>query len=235
MACRLTDDGKTRVQITRSYYGGDFGEKHRFFAELPPEERNRYFQEAVSGVAQGARAVGDLTTDFDHYPGVEKFTVEITHYCVVDGKNMYFNLPFVPSLMPPAGGPPSLPLFIDGAMDNTVRTEIALAPQFQHLVITPAPGQPPCPTAAKARRSPRPTPRGSGHQLRIQTTPSIVAPGNYPAMLKLESTLSKKSSRVFLLSNKECRPLCCAPGGRHFLLGWRATNRHDTGLSKFPP
>ena len=196
----LTDDGKTRVQITRSYYGGDFGEKHRFFAELPPEERNRYFQEAVSGVAQGARAVGDLTTDFDHYPGVEKFTVEITHYCVVDGKNMYFNLPFVPSLMPPAADHRSLPLFIDGTLDNTVRTEIALAPRFRRLVITPPPGQLTMPDGSESALITETNTTGEAViSYEFKTTPSIVNPGNYPAMLKLESTLSKKSSRVFLL------------------------------------
>ena len=36
----------------------------------------------------------------------------------------------------------------------------------------------------------------------FKLTPAIVNPGNYPAMLKLESSLSKKSSRVFLLEGE---------------------------------
>jgi hypothetical protein len=131
---------------------------------------------------------------------VEKFTVEITHYCVVDGKNMYFNLPFVPSLMPPAADHRSLPLFIDGTLDNTVRTEIALAPQFRHLVITPAPGQLTMPDGSESALITETNTAGEAViSYEFKTTPSIVNPGNYPAMLKLESTLSKKSSRVFLL------------------------------------
>ncbi len=198
----LTDDGRARVQITHSYYGGDFGDKHRYFAELPPEERNRYFQEAVSGVAQGARAVGDLVTHFDTYPGTEQFTVEINHYTVVDGQNMYFNLPFVPTITAPGADHRALPLFINSAMDNTVRTEITLAPEFQHLVINPPPGQLTMPGGAESASITETNPAGQvivTHE--FKTTPALVSPADYQSMLKLESTLSKKSSRVFLLEH----------------------------------
>jgi len=200
---KLTDDGQARVQITRSYYGGDFDEKHRYFAELPPEERNRYFQEAVSGVAQGARAVGDLVTRFDTHPGIEQFTVEINHYTVVDGQNMYFNLPFVPTITPPGADYRALPLFINSSMDNTVRTEITLAPKFQHLVISPPPGQLTMPGGGESAWITETNPTGQviiTHE--FKTTPSLVSPLDYAAMVKLESNLSKKSSRVFLLEHE---------------------------------
>jgi transglutaminase-like putative cysteine protease len=199
----LTDDGQARIQITRSYYGGDFGEKHHYFAELPPEERNRYFQEAVSGVAQGAQAVGDLVTRFDAYPGIEQFTVAINHYTVVDGKNMYFNLPFVPTISAPGADHRTLPIYINSTMDNTVRTEINLAPEFQHLVISPPPGQLTMPGGGESAWITETNPAGQVIvSYEFKTTPSLVSPQDYPAMLKLESTLSKKSSRVFLLERE---------------------------------
>ncbi len=199
----LDNSGKTRVEIARYYYGGDFGEKHHFFAELPPEERNRYFQEAVSDVAQGAQPVGGLTTDFTQYPGVEKFTVDINHYCVVDGKNMYFNLPFIPSILPPGADQRALPLFIDGAMDNTTRTEITLAPNFPHPVITPPPGELTTPDGSETAIITETNTAGKYVLTdEFKLAPSIVNPTNYPAMLKLETTLSKKSSRVFLLESE---------------------------------
>jgi hypothetical protein len=199
----LKDDGTTRLQITRYYYGGDYGQKHHYFAELPPEERRRYFQEAVSAVAQGARPVGDLTTDFNSYPGVEKFTVDIDHYCVVDGKNMYFNLPFVPSLSAPGADQRALPLFINDEMDNTTTTEITLAPQFKHLIINPSPEELRLPNGGESATV---TETNSAGELVIthefRTSPAIVSPQDYPSMLKLETTLSKKSSRVFLLDSE---------------------------------
>jgi len=199
----LTDDGHAQIQITRSYYGGDFGAKHRYFAELPPEERNRYFQEAVSGVAQGAQAAGDLVTRFDTYPGVEQFTVDINHYTVVDGQNMYFNLPFVPYITAPGADHRALPLFINSTLDNSVRTEIALAPKFQHLVINPPVGRLTMPGGGESATVTATNTNGQvALNYEFKTTPAIINPVDYPAMLKLESTLSKKSSRVFLLDRE---------------------------------
>ena len=104
---------------------------------MPPEERKRYFQETVSGVAQGAQAVGDLTTRFDTYPGVEQFTADVDNYSVVDGNYFYFDLPFNPSLMPAGADRRALPLFISRSSDRAVRTEIELPPGFRHVVMAP--------------------------------------------------------------------------------------------------
>src|SRR5207344_2191336 len=106
----LADNGKTRVGISRQYYGGNYNSKNRYFSELPPEERKRYHQEIVSDVAQGARPIGDLTTTFNTYPGVEQFTVEVDHFSVVDNRYSYFDLPFTPSLFPPGADTRTLPL-----------------------------------------------------------------------------------------------------------------------------
>src|SRR5207249_8977914 len=111
--------------------------KNRYFSELPPEERKRYHQEIVSDVAQGARPVGDLTTTFGTYPGVEQFTVEVDHFSVVDGRYSYFDLPFTPSLFPPGADARTLPLFISQQNERKVRTEINLPPGFQQVAIAP--------------------------------------------------------------------------------------------------
>ncbi len=57
----LSDSGKARITVSKSYYGTIYNAKHRYFSELPPEERKRYHQEIVSDVAQGAgrRGFGD--------------------------------------------------------------------------------------------------------------------------------------------------------------------------------
>ncbi len=57
-ALLLDDTGRTLLQVSRWYYGGSYSDRNKYFSELPPEERKRYFQEAVSAVAQGARAGG---------------------------------------------------------------------------------------------------------------------------------------------------------------------------------
>jgi transglutaminase-like putative cysteine protease len=198
----LTDTGKTRLQVARHYFGAGFNGKNRYFSELPPEERRRYFQETVSSVAQGARPIGELITQFDAYPGLEQFTVEMDKYAVVDGKYLYFDLPFTPSLFPVGADRRILPFFIPHRSVLTIHTEIELPPAFAQQVIAPQ---------GEDLRAP-----GGGGQARItladasgkcslthefETAPAIIDPKDYPALLNLESLLGRKSSKVFLLEH----------------------------------
>lgn len=196
----LGNDGKTRVGITRSYYGGNFNSKHRYFSELPPEERRRYFQELVSGVAQGARPIGDLTTKFESYPGTEQYTVEVDNYSVVDGRYSYFDLPFTPSLFPGGADHRTLPLFISRRSEYTIRTEIELPSKFRQVAIAPKTESLEAPDGsgnAKITSTDTGGKRIITHE--FETSPAIVSAKDYPEMLKVESTLGKKSSKTFLL------------------------------------
>lgn len=94
---RVEIDAEGEALITRevTYYGEAFGQKNRFFEELPPEERNRFFQESVAAVSQSARAERELITEFAEYPGREAFTVRVPRYAVVDLPFLYGSLPGV--------------------------------------------------------------------------------------------------------------------------------------------
>ena len=200
----ISDSGKTRVGVTRHYYGQFYDYKNRYFSELPPEERRRYYQELVSGVAQGARPEGDLVTHFDTYPGLEQFAVEVDNYSVVDGKYLYFDLPFTPSLISVGADRRSLPLYIPRRSENTIRTEIDLPEGFRHPVIAPKSETLDAPDGGGSARI---TSRQKADKwvitYQFQTDPAVIAPDDYPAMLKLESALERKSSKVFLFSSAE--------------------------------
>lgn len=198
----LDNSGRTLLNISRWYYGENFNERHRFFASLRPEQRNRYFQEAVSQVAQGARALGPLTTDFDTYPGHEQFMVAIDDYGVPTGKYFYFDLPFTPSLIGPGTDQRTLPLYISQGSKNIVRTEVDLPSGFDRVLVAP--------------RSANYTVAGSENALvqvkntfnnyvvtdEFQTEPAIISPEAYQTMLRVESDLNRTSSKVFLLEKK---------------------------------
>jgi hypothetical protein len=192
--------GRTRVSVTRRFYGADYNEKNRYFSELPPEERRRYFQETVSGLAQGARAVGDLTTRFDTYPGLEQFTADVDNYSVLDGNYFYFDLPFNPSLFPAGADRRALPLFISRPSDYAVRTEIDLPPGFRHVVMAPGSETLDAPDGSGKAEI---TSTDSGGKWAIthefKTAPAIIPPLDYAALLKVESVLGQKSGKVFLL------------------------------------
>jgi transglutaminase-like putative cysteine protease len=192
--------GKTRVRVARRYYGANYNAKNRYFSELPPEERRRYFQELVSDVAQGARAVGDLTTRFDTYPGLETFTADVDNYSVMDGNYFYFDLPFTPSLLPVASDRRALPLYISRGSDSIVRTEIDLPPGFRRVVMAPGSetlNEPDGGGVAEIHSEETAGKWTITHK--FKTAPAIIAPKDYAALLKVESELGRKSSKAFLL------------------------------------
>jgi transglutaminase-like putative cysteine protease len=196
----LNDAGKTQVGISRHYFGTEYNMKKRFFSELPPEERRRYFQEIVSGVSQGAQPMGDLTTQFDTYPGTEQFSVQVDNYAVVDGKYLYFDLPFTPSLLPVGSDHRVLPLFISGHNESTVRTEIQLPPNYKQVVIAPGGTELKAPDGGGVAKTVAKNEAGKfvlTHD--FETYPAIIDPKDYAQLLKIESALGQKASRVFLL------------------------------------
>jgi transglutaminase-like putative cysteine protease len=200
-ALMLDDNGRTLIEVSRWYYGENFNEKNRYFSELPPEERNRYFQGAVSGMAQGARAVGDLTTAFDTYPGLEQFSVIIDNYGNADGKFFYFNLPSAPPLMAAGADQRALPLLVSQGNKNTIHVAVDLPPDFPKVLIAPK-SENLAAGAETARLTTQDTPSGCIITDEFETAPAIVSPDGYQAMLKVESALDRKSSRVFLLEQK---------------------------------
>ena len=198
-AIALTKDGQARISVTRRYFGPNFDGQNRYFSELPPEERRRYYQELVSAVAQGARPAGDLITKFDTYPGLEQFTVTVDHYAVADGKYLYFDLPFVPSLFPVGADTRVLPLFIDYGSQSRITTEITLPPEFRKLVIAPRGGKLNAAGGGAARVSIATADGKCRLTHEMETTPTIVAPADYSKLLQAESALREKSARAFLL------------------------------------
>jgi len=199
----LDRDGRTRIGVLRLYYGGDYNGKHRFFAELTPEERKRYFQETVSGVAQGARPVGDLTTAFDTYPGREQFSVIVDNYGVAAGQYLYFDLPFTPSLIPVGAGQRALPLLISHGGKNRVRTEIELPAEFRRMVIAPRSEDFTVAGTEQAHLAAEKTYSGFVVTDEFETAPAIIGPGDYQLLRKVESALSRKSAKEILLEEKK--------------------------------
>ncbi|HEX3626611.1 MAG TPA: DUF3857 domain-containing protein [Verrucomicrobiae bacterium] len=199
----LDKDGKAQIEISRWFYGQTYNDNHEFFAELPPEERNHYFQEAVSRVAQGARPVSDLTTKFDTYPGLEKFTVQLDNFAVADGKYYYFNLPFNGSLFDGLADHRALPYFVPEADENDFRGEIELPDGYRESGITPKNEKLVAPGGSEARV----TESNEGSKCvvtqQFDLKPGIIKPRDYADLLNIQSALGQKSATTFLLERDD--------------------------------
>jgi transglutaminase-like putative cysteine protease len=198
----LSENGKARMTISMRYYGQLFNARRQYFAELPPEERKRYFQGAVSRVAQGARAVGDLTTKFDSYPGLEQFTVDLDDYGVVDGKYLYLNLPFAPYFIDAATDQRSLPLYISDRQDRTVHAEIQLPPGYVQTDILPK-TQTFSAGGSQIHITQTSTPGKCVVTDEYRAAPAIINPDDYLKLVSIQSELGEKSSTTFLLERKQ--------------------------------
>ena len=156
----------------------------------------------MSKVAQGARPVGDLKTDFGAYPGIERFTVDIDHYAVVDGRYLYLDLPYSLNLYPTFTDRHTLPLFIKDDRLETIRAEIGLPAEFRHVVIAPRSQNLTAPDGAGGVRVSAGVSGGAWSVTQeLSAMPSVVAPQDYGALLSIESVLENKSSRLLLLEH----------------------------------
>ena len=153
-------------------------------------------------MAQGAQPIGDLTTKFDSYPGSEQFTVEVDHYAVVDGRYAYLDLPYTPSLFSLGADSRTLPLYVPHGHRQTVTTRLDLPKGFQRVAIAPDNESLDAPDGAGRARIT--STEQDGQRLIIhemETAPAIVPAVNYPALLKLESTLGRKAAKTVLLES----------------------------------
>jgi hypothetical protein len=198
------NDGRMKMDVARHYFGNEFNEKNKYFSELRPEEKKRYYQELISGIGQGAKPIGDLTAQFDTYPGTEKFTVALDNYAVVDGKYLYFNLPFSPSLVKlPGGDQRTLPLMLSHEGTTSVHAEINLPLGFRDVLIAPRSESLDAPSGGGKVRVTSAAETGKYVLTdESETSPAVISPQDYPAMVKVESTLENKSSKVFLLEKE---------------------------------
>jgi transglutaminase-like putative cysteine protease len=198
-AISISDDGGARLGIATRYYGEGYNEEKRYLSELPPEERQRYFQETVSGLSQGARPVGGLTSDFDDYPGLESYTVEVDNFAVADGEYLYFDLPFTPSLFHVGADRRTLPYYIPRRVDDAIHISIELPAAFRRLIIVPKSETLDVPGGGRALVTEKATAGGCDITYALEAEPAIIEPGDYAALVEVESALGQRSSRTLLL------------------------------------
>lgn len=201
-AVSLDKDGKAKIEISRWYYGQSYNDNNEYFSELPPEEREHYFQEAVTRVAQGARPVGDLTTKFNAYPGLERFTVKMDNFAVADGKYFYFNLPFTASLFDGLPDHRALPFFVPEADENDFRAEIQLPDGYRESGIAPKNVKLVAPGGSEARVTQTENDGKCVVTEQFDMAPSIIKPKEYSDLLNIQSALGQKSATTFLLEQE---------------------------------
>jgi hypothetical protein len=188
------------LTVATSSYGQLYNAKKRYFSELTPEDRQRYFQGLVAAVAQGARPVGELSTSFEGYPGVVKYTVEVDDFAVVDGDYLYFNLPYAPALFRLNSDSRTLPYFISGRTLDEARISITVPSTYGDVEIAPSGWTTELPDGGGKIAIIEQSGQGSFQVVSsLDAEPAIVEPKDYAELLKLESSLENRAAWAVLL------------------------------------
>jgi transglutaminase-like putative cysteine protease len=209
----LTPEGNARIAVTRKNYGEWFAARHKMFDEMPPEERNRFYQEMVAEIAQAAVADSNLVTNFDSYPGTESYSVQVDKYAVRDGDYLYFELPR--SLSHPFGlrsDTHENPFYQGGDQSLRITTIIELPKGFSNVVLAPGQKEWKLPAnggTARVRVVAQPSSAGSDgptiltftHE--VDLNPFILESANYGDLLEIEKQLTHAEARTVLVAQKK--------------------------------
>lgn len=199
---QVRDDGSAHLTRTVRYYGNAYGSKHRYFAELPPEERQRYRQRVVSEISQTAEVDGDLETDFASYPGVEKIAVNIGRFAVRDGDYLYFTLPAsLKGLLGLRSDERVNPLYRAGYSESLTTLRIELPEAFRRVVISPGNKRFELPAEGGVVQTTqaRPEPGVMEIEYVVRLAPAVIPADDYDALLEIERALSHEEARTVLL------------------------------------
>lgn len=138
-AITLAEDGSARIERSETFYGNAYGRYRKHFAEMPPEERRRWHQEAVARISQAAVSAGELQTGFDSYPGTLSYAVTVPTFAVRDGENLYFELPdSLHNFLRMRGDTRVNPLYIASPVDQTLRFTLTGPESFRNARLLPS-------------------------------------------------------------------------------------------------
>ncbi len=203
----VAENGDATLTVTNWFHGSACTDFRRQYAELPPEERSRDFQELVGRVSQAAEPVGELVTDLDAYPGLLTFTVRAPRYAVRAGNTLTVQLPEAGA--PVVGLRADLrvaPLHVPDFDDAIWRCRVVLPPQTLRVAMAPPDAAWDLPaglgrldaTTTQGRLA-----DGSGcSEVRIERVlriePTVVPPELYPALLEMNRRLQHPQMRSVL-------------------------------------
>ena len=127
---KVAENGDAVLTVKNLLRGNDYGKMKKFFAELTPEKKRRYYQELVGGFSRAAEAEGELTSDFSGYPGLVQFAMKIPDYAVPAGEYLYFFRPAADPVFKLSSDARVNPLYLNKRRRRTNEVIVELPPGF---------------------------------------------------------------------------------------------------------
>ncbi|MGQ9663009.1 MAG: DUF3857 domain-containing protein, partial [Kiritimatiellia bacterium] len=206
----LADNGDARITVTRRYFGPQFAVFHKRFAELPPEERRRYFQELIAELSQAAIAEGEYVTDYKAYPGIESYTVFVPRFAVRTAQHCCISLPHHEGrFLALRADERRTPLYLSTPQQRVVTYELVLPPSARAIQVMPVSNEWQLPASAgRVRHVSRLYGKGMPvWRLEIlremNLASAVVTPDEYPALLAMIRRIYHPETRTILVFGSE--------------------------------
>ena len=202
----LEPDGDATITMRESFFGSAFASFHRYFAELPPEERRRYYRELVAHLSQAAEAETDLATDYQRYPGIKSFTARVPRYAVRSGDYLYLTLPGARDRVPGVRADRrENPLYISDITRAETTYTVRLPDAARSVLLMPKERRLDAPADMGTLESKTETQRENGRPNLIRITrktelhDAVVPAADYPALLEMNRKISHPDTATLLI------------------------------------
>ena len=207
---KVAENGDAVLTVKNLLRGNGYGKQKKFFAELTPEKKRRYYQELVGGFSKAAEAEGELTSDFSGYPGLVQYAVKIPDYAVPAGKYLYFFRTASGPVFNLSSDTRVSPLYLNKKKRKNSEIIIELPPGFEvdyHPDPLKRDGVAGAALDIDFNFRPDPGRNDSPGRIRIRADqsldPSIVEPSRYRELLDLYRKMIDRKFRLYLLRRPE--------------------------------
>lgn len=134
----VSPEGDITLKTKKELYGMDYASFHKLFSEMPPEERDRHFQEKISSISQAAVAVGEYVTDYGRYPAIEEFSVRISPYATRQDDYLYLALPGLATSIRGAGSDfRESPLYMSWKTNMDITIDVIMPDGVESVEVLP--------------------------------------------------------------------------------------------------
>jgi len=200
----LSSNGTARITLETRYFGTACGEFRKLYAEMPPEQRRRHFQELVSGISQSARPVGEPVTDLTAYPGRRVVTVDVPRYAVREGQTLTLLLPGAAVTPIPLRADQRIsPLLISSLLHDVWSCRVLLPPETIQTPVLPPAGTWQLPASLGTVTCSTEIKPGARTSLVFhrdtQLGAAMIAPDLYPALLEMNRRMTHPGMKTVVI------------------------------------
>jgi len=202
---KLSETGDAEITQVTKYFGTNYESNKKYFEEITPEDRKRYFQNAVSAISQGATPVGELITKFDSYPGIEQLTVKVDKFAIRDGNFLYLKVPIgLNNILGLKSDVRDNPISWNNKTKMTLIASVILPAGFDNVQLVPPEITWKAPEDAGTITTKAVV---SGNKIKVidsvNIDPAVIPADEYDDLLEINRKLSHPRMRTILVSKKK--------------------------------